>query len=168
MAAQYTADGFRDRLHVNTGCVDWTPKSLANFYQSQLKAGTLPTQPAAPVERAHPLRQLDRLGYPAKSPGQHGIRLDTNYYYYPPAWVLERPGMFTGSGMVMRFADLDGTMIDVYPGCHTNDGRVVFAGLRLLQPGAYQYPAGQRRRPTGLLWRFYNEYAYGLGQPRRI
>ena len=44
----------------------------------------------------------------------HGMRLDTNYYYWPPGWVLDAPGMFTGSGMPMRFADVDGSMIDVY------------------------------------------------------
>ena len=27
-----------------------------------------------------------------------GIRLDTNYYYWPGSWVQNRPGMFTGSG----------------------------------------------------------------------
>jgi hypothetical protein len=43
-----------------------------------------------------------------------GVRLDTNYYYWPPAWVADTPGVFTGSGMPMRFADLDGSMIDVY------------------------------------------------------
>jgi hypothetical protein len=44
----------------------------------------------------------------------NGIRLDTNYYYWPGTWVNDRPGMFTGSGMPMRFADLTGRMIDVY------------------------------------------------------
>jgi hypothetical protein len=44
----------------------------------------------------------------------HGIRLDTNYYYWPPTWVGNRPGMFTGSGMPMRFARLDGSLVDVY------------------------------------------------------
>src|SRR5262249_56188526 len=44
----------------------------------------------------------------------HNIRFDTNYYYYPGPWVQNRPGFFTGSGMPMRFADLDGTTIDVY------------------------------------------------------
>ena len=28
--------------------------------------------------------------------------------------MQDRPGLFTGSGMPMRFADVDGTMIDVY------------------------------------------------------
>ena len=27
-----------------------------------------------------------------------GIHLDTNYYYWPGAWVQDRPGLFTGSG----------------------------------------------------------------------
>ena len=44
----------------------------------------------------------------------NGMRLDGNYYYWPPGWVLDVPGMFTGSGMPMRFADTDGSLIDVY------------------------------------------------------
>ena len=42
------------------------------------------------------------------------MRFDTSYYFWPPSWVLNRPGFFNGSGMPMRFADLDGTLIDVY------------------------------------------------------
>ena len=34
-----------------------------------------------------------------KAEREHGIRLDTNYYYWPAAWVQNRPGMFTGSGL---------------------------------------------------------------------
>ena len=26
----------------------------------------------------------------------NGIRLDTNYYYWPASWVQDRPGFFTG------------------------------------------------------------------------
>jgi hypothetical protein len=44
----------------------------------------------------------------------NGIRLDTNYYYWPGWWVEDRPGLFTGSGMPMRFATESGSMIDVY------------------------------------------------------
>jgi hypothetical protein len=42
------------------------------------------------------------------------VRLDTNYYYWPGSWVQNRSGMFTGSGFPMRFADTDGSLIDVY------------------------------------------------------
>ncbi|HKA03319.1 MAG TPA: hypothetical protein VKD67_03290, partial [Acidimicrobiales bacterium] len=34
--------------------------------------------------------------------------------YWPPTWVNNVPGLFTGSGMPMRFADLNGNLIDVY------------------------------------------------------
>lgn len=44
----------------------------------------------------------------------HGIRLDVNYYYWPPNWVNNVPGVFTGSGMPQRYAKADGTMLDVY------------------------------------------------------
>ena len=44
----------------------------------------------------------------------NGIRLDTNYYYWPGTWVQNRPGFMTGSGMPMRFADSTGKMIDIY------------------------------------------------------
>ena len=44
----------------------------------------------------------------------NGIRLDTSYYYWPGDWVQNTPGHFTGSAMPMRFADLDGSLIDVY------------------------------------------------------
>ena len=44
----------------------------------------------------------------------HGVRLDMNYYYWPPEWVRGREGFMTGSGMPMRFSDLDGGLVDVY------------------------------------------------------
>ena len=44
----------------------------------------------------------------------NGIRLDTNYYYWPNSWVQNKPGFFTGSGIPMRFADATGALIDVY------------------------------------------------------
>ena len=37
-----------------------------------------------------------------------------NYYYYPASWVQNRPGFMTGSGFPMRYADTDGSIIDVY------------------------------------------------------
>ncbi len=114
-AAGYNTDGFEIGLHVNTNCVDWTPSSLASFYQNQLTAwyASYPSLPDQLSERTHCVNWTDWVTQ-AKVEASHGIRMDTNYYYYPPNWVLERPGMYTGSGMPMRFADLDGTMIDVY------------------------------------------------------
>jgi hypothetical protein len=50
-----------------------------------------------------------------KAEQAQGIRLDANYYYWPGnEWAHDRPGLFTGSGFPQRFADLDGSLIDVY------------------------------------------------------
>lgn len=70
--------------------------------------------PATTTNRTHCIAWSDWATQP-KVEKTHNIRFDTNYYYWPSAWVQDRPGFFTGSGMMpMRFADLDGTRIDVY------------------------------------------------------
>jgi hypothetical protein len=40
--------------------------------------------------------------------------MDANYYHYPQAWIGSKPGFLNGGGFPMRFADTDGTMVDVY------------------------------------------------------
>ena len=114
-AAAFEAAGFEVAVHVSSDCADWTPSSLATFYTSQLADfATKYTGNSAPVtNRTHCIVWSDYATQP-KVEMAHGIRLDTNYYYWPPAWVQDRPGLFTGSGMPMRFADVDGTLIDVY------------------------------------------------------
>jgi hypothetical protein len=107
--------GFEVALHVSTGCANWTPTQLESQYSSQLAgfATKLPSIPSPSSERNHCITWSDWATQPNVQYG-HGIRLDTNYYYWPPSWLQNRPGMFTASGMPMRFAELDGTMIDVY------------------------------------------------------
>ncbi len=107
--------GFELGIHTDTGCANWTEATLDALYTSQLAvfAAQFPSLPVQDSERTHCIAFSTWAGQPLVKI-QHGIRLDTNYYYWPPSWVQNRPGMFTGSGMVMRFADLDGTMIDVY------------------------------------------------------
>ena len=114
-AAAYHAAGFEIGLHVDTGCADWTAASLDNTYDSQLAAwaAKYTSIPTPSTNRTHCIAWSEWATQP-KVELDHGIRLDTNYYYWPPGWVQDRPGFFTGSGMPMRFADLDGTMIDVY------------------------------------------------------
>lgn len=115
--ARYQTLGFEFGVHFNTDCSDWTPGSLSLFYRSQLRE--FQSRPqfaalAAPVtSRTHCAVWSDWATQP-KVELQNGIRLDTNYYYWPPEWVADRPGFFTGTGMPMRFADLDGSTIDVY------------------------------------------------------
>ncbi len=115
-AAAYQAQGFELGLHVTTDCGNWTSQSnLSDFYTSQLStfAGTFPGLTSPATNRTHCIAWSDWATQP-KVEYQNGIRYDTNYYYWPDQWIQNRPGHFTGSGMPMRFADLDGTMIDVY------------------------------------------------------
>jgi hypothetical protein len=65
------------------------------------------------THRIHCLSWSDWATLP-KTEVQLGIRLNVSYYYWPPSWINNRPGMFTGSGMPMRFADTDGSLIDNY------------------------------------------------------
>jgi hypothetical protein len=113
--------GFDISLHLTmdpstqTGCgPDFTPATLANAFTTQLGQFRA-SFPSAPVttHRMHCLTWSD-WSTQAQVEFQNGIRFDTTYYYWPGSWVSNRPGMFTGSGMPMRYAALDGTMIDVY------------------------------------------------------
>ena len=114
-AVAYTMQGFEIALHVDTGCNNWTPTSLEYYYSNQLAtfSSAYPGIPASSTGRTHCVAWSDWATQP-KVQLRHGIRLDTNYYYWPDFWVGNRPGFFTGSGLPMRFADLDGTLIDVY------------------------------------------------------
>ena len=114
-AASYTAQGFEVGLHLNTNCADFTPASLDTFYSQQVSGFTssYPSIPAPITQRHHCIAWSDWVTG-AKTELKYGMRLDTSYYFWPPGWVNNRPGHFTGSAMPMRFADLDGTLIDVY------------------------------------------------------
>ncbi|MET1081621.1 MAG: DUF4082 domain-containing protein, partial [Burkholderiales bacterium] len=114
-AAAYNAAGFEVGLHVDTGCSDYTAASLETFYSQQISdwRANFPSLPPPITQRHHCIVWSDWVSG-AKVQFNHGIRLDTNYYYWPPGWVNNVPGHFTGSAMPMRFADLDGTLIDVY------------------------------------------------------
>ena len=126
-AASYVAQGFEPGLHIditsgpvfgNSGDigVNWTSYSaLDSLYTSQLNTynNTFTSIPTPTTVRTHAIVWSDYDSQP-RAEFNHRIRLDTNYYYWPDTWVLDRPGMFTGSGIPMRFAKLDGSMIDVY------------------------------------------------------
>ena len=161
-AAGYNADGFEIGLHVNTGCVDWTPSTLAGFYQNQLTSwyALYPSLPGQISERTHCVNWTDWVTQ-AKVQASHGIRMDTNYYYYPPLWVLERPGMFTGSGMPMRFADLDGTMIDVYQAVTQMTDESSQQGYGYFNPLQINTLLNNAVGAAGLLWGFSRQHAHG-------
>jgi len=123
--------GFEIGLHVYTKCADWPSqlvkqpdgsisshviKSYADsLYDEQLAAFAVeyPGVPKPVSNRTDCITWGDYDTQPQVEL-KHGIRLDTNYYYWPAKWVKNRPGFFTGSGMPMRFAKRDGSIIDVY------------------------------------------------------
>jgi hypothetical protein len=113
--AIYQNQGFELAFHLNPNCSVWTPSQLQNYFSSQMSDFTDEYYVANPLmtHRIHCLSWSDWATLP-KTEVQLGIRLNVSYYYWPPSWINDRPGMFTGSGMPMRFADTDGSLIDSY------------------------------------------------------
>jgi WD40 repeat protein len=114
-AVAYTADGFEVGLHVNTNCADFTPATLDSFYVQQTAnfQTNYPGIPAPITQRHHCIAWSDWVTG-AQIELKYGIRLDTSYYFWPPGWVGNQPGNFTGSAMPMRFTDVSGNIVDVY------------------------------------------------------
>jgi methionine-rich copper-binding protein CopC len=114
-ASGYRSAGFEMGVHPQNGCTDFTASSLENDYATQLSqfAQSWPSLSSPVTNRYHCIVYSDWASQP-KTELRHGIRLDTNYYYWPGSWLNDRPGFMTGSGMPMRFADTDGTLLDIY------------------------------------------------------
>ena len=114
-AEAYSAQGFDIGVHITTNCLNYDALSLSGNYDNDLAvfAANFPNLPAPETNRTHCIAWSDYASQPQVALA-HGIRLDTNYYYYPDTWVNNVPGVFTGSGLPMRFAAADGSMIDVY------------------------------------------------------
>ncbi len=114
-ATAFEAQGFELALHPTTNCLNYTPASLLNDFTTQLGqfGAAYPGLSPSATNRTHCLVWSDWASEP-KTELQKGIRLDVTYYYWPETWMQNRPGVFTGSGMPMRFADADGSLIDVY------------------------------------------------------
>ena len=113
--AQYTADGFEVGLHVNTDCADFTASSLQGTYDQQVPEWLAKFPSGGPLrtQRHHCIVWSD-WSSGAQVQLSKGMRLDTSYYFWPPSWVADVPGMFTGSAMPMRFTKPDGSFVDVY------------------------------------------------------
>ena len=115
-ASTYNGQGFEVGLHQSTNCADFTSlSSLQGMYSTQLAdwRAKYSSIPSPTTNRTHCIAWSDWSSQP-KAELANGIRLDTNYYYWPGTWVQDRPGFMNGSGMPMRFTDTDGSMLDVY------------------------------------------------------
>ncbi|WP_198320847.1 hypothetical protein, partial [Azohydromonas aeria] len=114
-ALEFEAQGFEIGLHVNTDCYDYSKAWLDGRYAAQIAELQLryPGLSAPATQRHHCIVYSDWTSGPEVQ-AKYGMRLDTNYYFWPPGWVGDVPGVFTGSAMPMRFARLDGSLLDVY------------------------------------------------------
>jgi hypothetical protein len=127
-AAAFQTQGFEIALHLwvsgnpagqasgDGNCHNFpSTASVGNDLAQQLALfrSTYPSIVAPATNRNHCIIYSDWSSVPRVELA-NGIRLDTNYYYWPASWVQDRPGFFTGSGFPMRFAETDGSLIDVY------------------------------------------------------
>ena len=117
-AAGYLADGFEIGLHplvLSCPPAAISESELGAYFDSQLlqwqaKYTSLPS----PVsDRIHCVFWPGWITS-AKVELAHGMRMDANYYHYPDTWIGAKPGFLNGGGFPMRFADTDGSMLDVY------------------------------------------------------
>jgi hypothetical protein len=118
LADGFLADGFEIALHPLFASCPLTPKSeaeLAAVFDTQLFGfqSRYTGLPAPATSRTHCVFWPDWASE-AKVEAARGIRLDANYYNFPESWLGATPGFMTGGGFPMRFADLDGTLIDVF------------------------------------------------------
>ncbi|MFG3056062.1 Ig-like domain-containing protein [Kitasatospora sp. NPDC048239] len=115
-AQAYTDQGFEVGVHVTTNCRPWgSTAALEGFYRDQLAnwRAKYPALPAPSSSRTHCV-EWDDWATQAKSKLANGIRLDTDYYFYPSNLTKDRPGYFNGTAQIMRFADADGSVLDEY------------------------------------------------------
>ncbi len=117
-AAGYLADGFEAAVHPAFGSCPTAPITEAELgagFDTQLAQfrAKYTSLPGPFSSRSHCVFWPDWASK-AKVELARGIRIDANYYHYPGSWIGTKPGFMNGGGFPMRFADLNGTPIDVY------------------------------------------------------
>ncbi len=115
-ALSYQNQGFEIGLHVNSNCADYnTQGALESLYTDQLLSfQSKYSNISPPVTNRFHCIVWDGWSIQPSVELNHSIRFDTNYYYWPPGWLADRPGFFTGSGIPIRFSDLNGNLVDVF------------------------------------------------------
>jgi uncharacterized protein DUF4082/Big-like domain-containing protein len=111
----YFEQGFEIGAHITTNCENWTPENLISFIvdsQNAFRTKYVDIENTR-TSRIHCSVWTDWATLP-KAELNRAISLDATYYYWPQQWVQNRPGFMTGSGFPMRYAALDGSIINVY------------------------------------------------------
>ncbi|MGH7741083.1 MAG: DUF4082 domain-containing protein, partial [Candidatus Eiseniibacteriota bacterium] len=111
----YENAGFDVSLQVDTGCQDVAASVLDAAYSSQLPQfeSVYPNLPPPNSARTNCSPWSDWSAQAEIEAANH-LRLDTHYQFRPLTWVADKPGLFTGSALPMRFAKSDGSLIDCY------------------------------------------------------
>lgn len=114
-AKAYEDQGFEIALHTDTGCASPTAAQYTTELSGQLAdlATNFPSLQPSRTIRNHCVSWSDYTTMPEVQAAS-GIRMDTDYYYWPDSWVANTPGLFTGSGFAQRFSTSDGQLVDVY------------------------------------------------------
>ncbi len=115
-AASLSNEGFEIALHPQNNCNNFSSTAdLRDTYADEVATwlSRFPSIGVPKTNRFHCMVWSDWASQ-ATVEGENGMRLDVNYYYWPGSWLADRPGFMTGSGIPMRFADTDGSLIDVY------------------------------------------------------
>lgn len=115
LAEQYAKLGFEIGVHVDSGCRDRATPQLAKIIDDQM-AGfrrRYPNLPPQQTLRVHCIVWNGWVDVP-RIERRNGIRLEMNYYYWPPKWIKRRPGFMTGSGLPMPYVDENGRVLDIY------------------------------------------------------
>ncbi len=114
-ARYYDRLGFEVALHLPLNCQDFTPFALRGQLAAQLRsfARKYNSIPPPATLRTDCVVFSDWITHPAVE-AANGIRLDTNYYYWPSSWVKDQPGYMTGSLLPMRFAGTNGAVVNNY------------------------------------------------------
>jgi len=107
--------GFEVGVHADTGCTDREIDTVSASIADQVIVYGK-QQLGVQKQETHRLHCVPWNGWvdTVRAERAHGIRLSFNYYYWPDIWVKEKQGYMTGSGVPMRFADMNGEILDIY------------------------------------------------------
>lgn len=110
--------GFAMGMHLQDDCQSSPSASiLGGIYTSQLSLfrSVFPSLPLQTFDRTHCYLWPDWDSV-AKIDVANSMRINYNYEWYPNTWTGSNTGYLTGSGMGMRFTDINGNLIDTYQG----------------------------------------------------
>ena len=139
----YVAQGFEVAVHIFEQLQNWTPSSLASDYSAQLE-DLRGAQYPEPTPRPSPTERIASSGATGPRPKvelEERNPVGRELLPLPGCWIGAKTGFMNGGGFPMRFAELDGTTIDVYqaatqhhrrvrPGVPGHDGRAPRQGAR--------------------------------------